>query len=279
MSLAIPGQVAQGEAVVVELKIDLNKIMRFRAFLPAHPGVKLDVTMENPLATRNLTPEQKAALEKRWHLAEKRQADPLFQPSAGEWIELAHLERQADEPERALEILQRLEVRLKQRGETIPAEGHNIFGLCYGRLGRRDLSHEHYRRASEMDPARANYAANCGFALIHLGRPEEAVDFLRRAVAADPADGHAYVILGDALRHAGREAEAQGIFQEGKRRLELQLQQSPNSTYLLSWAESVCHRLGEDEPMKLFKQRREEAARNARLGASPDEFVAARAVA
>lgn len=279
MSLAIADEAARGDEVVVELKVDLNKIMRFRAFLPEHPEVKLDVTLENPLAMRSLTPEQRAALEKRRRLAEKRMADPRFQPPVEEWIELANLERQADEPERALEILQRLQAQLKRRNETLPAEGHNILGLCYGRLGRRDLSLEHYRQASAMEPAKGDYAANCGFTLIHLGRPEEAVGYLRQAVAADSTDGHAYVILGDALRHAGREAEAMNEFREGKRRLELQLQHSPNSAYLLSWAEGVCQRLGEDEQMKMFSQRKLESARNSYLGAATDELVAARTAA
>jgi molecular chaperone DnaK len=274
MSLAVPDEAARGDQVVVELKIDLNKIMRFRAFLPAHPAIKLDVTLENPLATRSLTPEQKAALVNRRDLSEKRLADPLFQPSVDDWVKLADLELLANEPERALEILQRLQMRLKQRNETLPAEGHNLLGLCYGRLGRRDLSYEHYLVASEMDPTKGNYAANCGFSLIHLGRPEAAIIFLRRAVAADPADGHAYVILGDALRHTGRDSEAMEVFQEGKRRLELQLLQFPNNAYLLSWAESVSQRLGEDEQMKQFNRRKQELARNAHLGASPDELVA-----
>ncbi len=213
-------------------------------------------------------------MEKRRDFSEKRLADPLFQPSVDEWVKLADLELLANEPGQALEILQRLQVRLKQRNETLPAEGQNLLGLCYGRLGRRDLSYQHYLLATEMDSTKANYAANCGFALIHLGRPEEAIIFLRRAVTADPTDGHAYVILGDALRHSGRDAEAMEVFQEGKRRLELQLLQFPNSTYLLSWAESVSQRLGEDEPMKQFNRRKQELARNARLGASPDELVA-----
>jgi hypothetical protein len=43
---------------------------------------------------------------------------------------------------------------------------------------------------------------------------------------------------------------------------------------LLSWAESVSQRLGEDEEMKQFNRRKQELARNAHLGASPDELVA-----
>src|SRR5208282_1890058 len=56
MSLEVPKDAARGDRVVVELKIDLNKIMRFRAFLAEHPAIVLDVTLENPLAIRSLTP-------------------------------------------------------------------------------------------------------------------------------------------------------------------------------------------------------------------------------
>ena len=274
MSLAVPEDVARGEGVVVELKMDLNKILRFRAFLAEHPAIALDVTLENPLATRRLTPEQKAALEEQRRIAEKRTADKRFHPSVDELIHLANLERIADEPERALEILQRLQARLKEQNETLPAAGHNILGLCYARLARRDLSYEHHRQASELEPAVATYAVNCGGALIHLERPEEAVSFLQRAVTADPADGCAYVVLGDALRHSGREDEAMKEFQEGKRRLEMQLHAFPDSTYLLGWSEGVCQRLGQYEEMATYSRRKEECLRKAYLGATTDELVA-----
>ena len=214
--------------MVVELKIDLNKIMRFRAFLAEHPSVALDVTLENPLATRSLSPEQREALEERKRISSKRLENPLYQPSVEELVRLANLERLADEPERALEILQRLQARLKKQNETLPASGHNILGLCYGMLGRRNLSYEHYRQASEKEPADSTYAANCGYALTQMGKAEEAIPYLRRAMTAEPADGYAYIILGDALRQLGREEEALKEFQEGKRRLEIQLRaQSP----------------------------------------------------
>ena len=87
----------------------------------------------------------------------------------------------------------------------MPASGHNVLGLCYGMLGRRNLSFEHYRQASGMEPGNSTYAANCGYALTQLGKAEEAIPFLRRAITADPEDGYAYVILGDALRQLGRE--------------------------------------------------------------------------
>jgi molecular chaperone DnaK len=275
MSLEVPKDAVRGDGVVIELKIDLNKMMRFRAFLAEHHAITLDVTLENPLATRSLTPEQKAALQERKRVSDKRIANTLFQPSVGELVSLANLERLAGEPERGLEILQRLQTRLKKRNDPLPASGHNMLGLCYGELGRRKLSYEHYRQASEMEPAESTYAANCGFGLTQFGgRAEEAIPFLKRAVTSNPGDGYAYVVLGDALRQLGREEEAVKEFQEGKRRLEIQLRASPHNTHLLSWAEGVCRRLSEYEEMGAFSRRKRESARTAYLGASTDELVA-----
>ena len=274
MSLDVPADAARGDRVVVELKIDSNKIMRFRAFLAERPAVALDVTLENPLAMRSLSPEQRAALEERKRISSKRLENPLYQPSVEEWVDLANLERLAAEPERALEILQRLHGRLKKLNQVFPASGHNILELCYGMLGRWNLSSEHYRRASEMEPGVSAYAANCGFALSLLGKAEEAIPLLKRAVTGDPQDGYPYVVLGDALRQLGREEEAVKEFQEGKRRLEIQLRASPHSTRLLSWAQGVCQRLSEYEQMAAFSRRKQESARTAYLGASPDDLVA-----
>jgi tetratricopeptide (TPR) repeat protein len=223
---------------------------------------------------RSLTPEQNAALEERKRISVKRLENTLYQPTAEELVRLANLERLADEPERGLEILQRLQARLKKRNETLSASGYNILGLCYGRLARRDLSYEHYRQAAEMEPGNSTYATNCGYALIHLGRPEEAIPLLKLAVTADPEKGDTYVILGDALRHAGREEEAIKEFREGKRRLEIQLRAWPHDTHLLDWAEGVCQRLGDYEEMKTLSRRKQESVRNAYLGVSTDELVA-----
>ena len=274
MSLAVPKDAMRGDRVVVELKIDSNKIMRFRAFLAEHPAVALDVTLENPLATRSLTPQQRDALEERKRVSAKRLANPLYQPSADELIHLANLERLADEPERGLEILQRLQARLKRRNEQLPASGHNIMGLCYDMLGRLNLSLEHYRLASEKEPGNSTFAANRGHTLTQMGRAEEAIPLLKRAATNNPEDGYAYVILGDALRQLGREEEAVKEFKEGKRRLENCLRACPQSTHYLGWAERVCQRLSEYEDMKAFSRRRNESARNAYLGAPTDELVA-----
>jgi tetratricopeptide (TPR) repeat protein len=274
MTLEVPPDATRGERVVVELKIDANKIMRFRAFLAERPTVALDITLENPLAMRSLSPEQRAALEKRKHFSCKRRENRLYQPSVDDWVDLANLERLAKEPERALEILQRLQGRLKKHNQALPASAHNIFGLCYGALGRSNLRCEHYGQATELEPAVGAYAANYGCALSQAGKPEEAIPHLKRAITADPEDGYPYVVLGDALSRLGLEAEAVKEFQEGKRRLEIQLRTSPHSQYLLGWAEGVCRRLSEYDDMAAFRRRKMESARTAYLGASSDDLVA-----
>ena len=96
----------------------------------------------------------------------------------------------------------------------------------------------------------------------------------RGRCTGEPEDGYGYVILGDALRQLGREEEAAKEFQEGKRRLEIQLRASPHNTHLLSWAQGVCQRLSEYEQMGAFSRRQQESARTAYLGASPDDLVA-----
>jgi molecular chaperone DnaK len=274
MSLEVPPDAARGDRVVVELKIDANKLMRFRAFLAERPSVALDVTLENPLAMRSLTPEQRAALEKRKHFSSKRLENPLYQPSVEDWVDLANLERCADEPERALEILQRLQARLKKLNQPLPASAHNILGLSYGVLGRATIESEHYRQASELEPAVSTYASNYGYALMLSGKAEEAIPHLKRAITAAPEAGPSYIILGDALRRLCREDEAAKEFQEGKRRIEIQLRAQPHSKYLLSWAQGVCQRLSEYEEMAAFNRRKLESARTAYLGASPDDLVA-----
>lgn len=274
MSLDLPEGMARGDAVVIELQIDSSKMLHFRAFLPDHPGAPLDVTLENPLAVRAPSPEKRAALEERKRLAERRLADRLFRPSPGQLVALANLERLADEPERALDILQRLQVRLKRAGAQLPASAHNIMGLAYGLLGRCQLSYEHHKQASELESGDGTYAANCGYELIQLGRANEAVPYLKRATVCAAQDGYPFVVLGDALRQLGREDEAVQEYQEAKKRLEGSLRSYPHNRHLLGWTGGVCRRLSLYEEAARLDRRQHELARSEYLGVSPDDIVA-----
>jgi molecular chaperone DnaK (HSP70) len=274
LALDLPPGVRRGDSVVIELKIDSNKLMWFRAFLANHPGAPLEVKLENPLATRAPSPRQRAALEERRRLEEKRQQNKLYYPSARELTSLANLERLADEPARGLEILQRLQSKMKKENQTLPADAHNILALCYDELNNDARAFHHYREATEAEPTSGVYAANYGFKLVQMGKAEEAIPHLKRAISLHSRVGYPFVILGDALRQLGREEEAVREFQQGKRVLEEQIRGSPTDAYLLGWAENVCHRLGEYGEASKYRRRSSEAARTEYLGAPLDELVA-----
>jgi len=74
-----------------------------------------------------------------------------------------------------------------------------------------------------MGPGDCAFAANCDFALNQMGRAEEAIPYSRRPVTADPAVRYSYAILDGSFCQLGREVDALKEFQEGKRRLKIQL--------------------------------------------------------
>jgi tetratricopeptide (TPR) repeat protein len=274
LALVLPPGARRGDSVVIELKIDSNKLMWFRAFLASHPGVPLEVKLENPLAIRAPSPSQRAALEERRRLEEKRQQNKLYYPSAQELTSLANLERLAGEPERGLEILQRLQSKMKGGSQPLPAGAHNILALCYDELDHGERALHHFKEATEADPTSAVYAANYGFTLVQMGKAEEAIPHLRRAISLRSSAGYPFVILGDALRQLGREEEAVREFQQGKKVLDEQIRGSPADAHLLGWAENVCQRLGEYGEASKYRRRKLEATRAEYLGAPLDELVA-----
>ena len=138
MSLELPKDAVRGDGVVIEMKIDLNKIMRFRAFLAEHPDAGIGRDAGKSAGDPQPDPGTKGrAWKSESAFPKSGLPTPSFNLRPANWSSLANLERLAEEPERALDILQRLQLRLKKQNEPLPASGHNILGLCYGKLGRR----------------------------------------------------------------------------------------------------------------------------------------------
>ena len=274
MSLGVPRDAGKGDAIVIELQIDSNKVMRFRAFLADQPSSALDVTLENPLATQLPSPEQTAALEMRTRLSKKRQASKDLCHSPDELVELALLEYSAGEFEQALDLVQRLQSRMAKQQQTLPAKAHNAMGRCYERLGRYDLAVDQFKKASQMDIGVGVYAANTGLGLVRMGKAEDAIPCLKWAITCDSEDGYPHAVLGDALRLLGREAEAGVEYLEGKKRLETTLRSCPNNKFALNWLADVCLRLGLYEEASTYKRRASEIVRKGHWGAPADDFVA-----
>ena len=121
LSMSLPPATKRGEPVIIEVHIDSNKVMSFRAYLATYPNAPLELKLDNPIAMRMLSPVQRSALEERKRISEKRRVDSHYHPSENELINLANLERLAGESLRGLEILQRLFERMKLRGQSFSA--------------------------------------------------------------------------------------------------------------------------------------------------------------
>ena len=86
-----------------------------------------------------------------------------------------------------------------------PARAADSFiedGFTHSRAGQWAEAAPLLRRAFELDPTRANVAAELGFVLHKLGQPREAETFLRRAIALDPSASYPYLSLADVLAEA-----------------------------------------------------------------------------
>jgi len=91
-------------------------------------------------------------------------------------------------------------------------ECQNLAGVLLAESGRADEAVGHFRRAVDLDPDNARFAANLGGALARLQRWPEAADAYGRALSIAPAAATA-LKLGSALRRTGRLDEALAAFE------------------------------------------------------------------
>ncbi|HZI19265.1 MAG TPA: tetratricopeptide repeat protein [Pyrinomonadaceae bacterium] len=103
------------------------------------------------------------------------------------------LTARCEETQEAIAALERLVERDPKNAAAL---------ACLGSLARTSdpqVSLEYYRRASALEPSRAEYAVGFAAALVQLRRFEEAVGILRRVVAAEPNNYAAHANLAAAL--------------------------------------------------------------------------------
>jgi tetratricopeptide (TPR) repeat protein len=159
-------------------------------------------------------------------------------------IALAHL----GNPQRAVEVLERLLTRRRRDGATwhalgfaygvagrdrdaiaalrraiaLPpasAEEHRDLGALLAKTDRPREARTEYRRALGLAPGDAGTWFNIGNLDRRLGRPDDALLAYRRASSADSAFGAAYQAEIDLLRAQGRIAEAGEVYRRWLRNL------------------------------------------------------------
>jgi protein O-mannosyl-transferase len=103
----------------------------------------------------------------------------------------------------------------------------NQLGVAQHAAGASAAAAVHLRRAVELRPTEAEFAADLGVVLLALDRPAEALPHLQRAVARYPGNLFLQTQLGTALAQAGRTTE-------GQRRLAAVLRHQPDDIEALT---------------------------------------------
>jgi tetratricopeptide (TPR) repeat protein len=121
----------------------------------------------------------------------------------GSLWELAALEEQAGELERAVALYRRASAEL-------PGEGRvwKRLGTCLGPLGDLEGALEAFERAAALAPPDAELLHNWGTALARADRHAEACQRLERALELEPRNAGAHLSLGASLALLGRRTEA-----------------------------------------------------------------------
>lgn len=102
------------------------------------------------------------------------------------------------------EVIARLEDRLKQ--DPSSAEGWRLLGWTYSQASRPADAVRAYRRATEIDPGKADLWAALGEAMVLAGQqgfPDEARAAFGKALALDPKNVGARFFLGAAKAESG----------------------------------------------------------------------------
>ncbi len=90
-------------------------------------------------------------------------------------------------------------------------EYHNLLGLILASTGRNAEAIDSFRRAADLDPDNARFAANLGASLARAGRWEEAAPACEKAAALDPSADN-LMKLGSIARRLGRPEQALQAF-------------------------------------------------------------------
>src|SRR5207248_2093858 len=97
------------------------------------------------------------------------------------------------------------------------AEAQDAIALAYARDANWKLSEQHFRRALELNPNRAETHDDfVKWFLWVLGRNQEALQHIQLAQKADPLNIYLRANLGTALIKVGRFDEAAGICEEAR---------------------------------------------------------------
>lgn len=267
LKLPLPIGTKKGEPICIGIRIDSNKVMSVTAFMKNTPGIKINAELSNPWSHRINTPEDIAASELWERVARmKKEKQPI---SHGTMIELANRERLRDNLNSALEILQRLESKGVDTDDL-----NNILALCYVKRSQPEKALEHFRKATDLNPNSATYAANYGSQLYEAGKIDEAILKLREAVNLSSEDFSPYYWLGFVYRKQGNDELSKKEFTRARQILRSLCSGDPQNERFLDFLADVDLALGDYEEADKSKLQLQRVRNSKILEGSPDSLIA-----
>ena len=193
--------VPEGTPVQIEVRVDANRIARWRFEVLSETTLEDELTVANPWVNRVTRPEERELEAVSVRMSETfsrtgkvpldlkvAQAAALY--SAGNYL-------------KAKEV-----IRAVLRHDPSNASAHGWLGLIYSQLGMHEESLASHQRAVQLGPEEPMHIGNCGVKLVQLGRDAEGIAKLQDAIASNPDLQYCHTWLGHAYRHLGDEERA-----------------------------------------------------------------------
>ena len=265
--LPLPPETHKGETVVVQVRIDENKLTHLRAFLASNPDELIETEQGtlwgDHVPDRNEIPLIKARQVVRALCEEGRRVPP------DDLISLAVCEHRNGHTERAIRILKSVIV-----ASPSLAVAHNALGLCYMGRGYWTEAVSALRRAVDHDSRNPIYLGNLGSALAELKSWTEAEGALRLAVDVDPDEEYGYRLLGGLYRRMGNEVRAKQEWSQAEKRLRASLAQTPGAVWALNALAEVLRAQGKYPEAEETERELHRIDQEVIFEGSPEELLA-----
>lgn len=266
LSLPLPENTRKGESVSIGLSIDSNKVLHFQAFMTDDPEARITASLNNPWCHVVATPEDLAANELWQDVRRQRKEQKTI--STETMVRLANLERRRGHLDGAIEILERLQCRVRESGNL-----YNILGLCYNERGQDNRALEFFKRASELKPDNAVTVSNYGSQLAENGKIDEGIEILQKAALLDPDDYFPHYWLGDAFHRKGDPAQSKKEYERALQLIKPRILSHKDDDTLLWYLYTIYLSLGNYKEADEVRLQREHVRDAKLLGGDPDDLI------
>ena len=237
------------EKIALRWRLDANKILTVKAWLPSAPDIECELTLENPLCSAGFQSGQhRRILELEQEMTDAVTRKVPLAETAETQKELARLYFDLQRCERAIDWA---------KGAMLAGGGPDVWMLnlmasAYAQLGALDRAEKSYREAVKTESRNSTLHFNLSTCLARQGRLQEALAEVERAIAlVDPDDGAYIAHRADLLKRVGRGSDAEEAFQEAAKLLDAS---GLRFEYQRSWRVFVAEQLGDHATVTKLKE-------------------------